>query len=69
MARSAKELENPEFLAWLAKRVPSMPIEPDPEDFDKSASLITMQQQAEQYRLAQARKLIRLYAEWEAGKN
>ena len=59
------DLTDPKFLGWIDK-VHGGRIEPDPQDFDHSADARLLHQQAEQYRLAQARKLMRLYKEWNA---
>jgi hypothetical protein len=63
---SIKDLENPAFLKYAKARA-GQPIKPDDEDFDKTVSAHTVAERAEQYRMAQARRLIRLYREWKAG--
>lgn len=66
---SPKDLEDPAFLKFLEGKSPGGPIEPEWQDFDATANPRTEAEQAEQYRLAQARRLIRLYQEWKAGQN
>jgi hypothetical protein len=65
---SIKDLENPAFLKYVKFRA-GQPVKPDHEDFDKTVSAHTVAERAEQYRLAQARKLLRLYREWKAGQS
>jgi hypothetical protein len=69
---TVKDLVNPEFLAWLdrVKGGPG-PIRPDKQDYDPSADpeSMTDAQAAQQYRLACARKLMRLWEEWKASSN
>ena len=63
-----EDLHNPRFLAYLKKRA-SFPIKPDAQDYDWMIAAKTEAEQAQQYRLAQARKMLRLYGEWKAGLN
>jgi len=58
-------LQEPAFLRYIDQQV-AAPIEPDDEDLDKSANPTTVKEQANEYRLAQARKLLRLYRQWKA---
>jgi hypothetical protein len=62
-----KDLEDPDFLRHVEERSGGEKIEPDPQDFDMNAPVRTNAEAAEQYRLAQASKLIRLWREWRAG--
>jgi hypothetical protein len=62
---SIKDLENPFFLAWAKAKVP-WPVQPDEQDYDSSSAAATDKEAAHQYRIAQARKLMRLYGEWKA---
>jgi hypothetical protein len=66
--KDVTELHDPAFHAYVRQRV-GMPVTPDEEDFDWTAPAHTQAEQAHQYRLAQARKLLRLYREWKAGQN
>jgi hypothetical protein len=61
-----KDIENPRFLAWIEAREGRFPIQPDPQDLDESVVAETEEEQAHQWRLAQARKMLRLYRVWKA---
>jgi hypothetical protein len=63
---NVKQLEDPEFLQWVRQHH-GQPIKPNYQDFDPTATYETDEDVAHQYRLSQARKLIRLYDEWKAG--
>lgn len=63
-----EDLHDPRFLAYLKKRG-RFPIVPDAQDYEGMLSVETEAEQAHQYRLAQARKMLRLYGEWKAGLN
>ena len=65
---TVKDLADPVFLAWL-KQVSPMPAEPDPQDLDPAARAANDEQRAHQWRLAQARKLARLWKKWQASRN
>lgn len=52
---SVKDMEDPAFLKYLKERFPDGPAR-------------TTKERAEQHRLAQASRLIRLYREWRAGQ-
>jgi hypothetical protein len=67
-AKDIAELEDPTFLAYVKQRV-GMPVKPDDEDYDWNLPANTIEEQAHEYRLAQASKLLRLYREWKAGLN
>ena len=62
------ELEDPQFCRWLESQF-SGPIKPDARDFDVSAKAHTEAERAKLYRLAQARKVMRLYRAWKASQN
>jgi hypothetical protein len=66
---SIRDLENPAFLEYLRQQGIVGRINPDSEDFDWSAPAQTNKERAEQYRLAQARRLIRMYRDWKAKGN
>jgi hypothetical protein len=59
-----KELEDPAFLQHL-KQTQKTPIVPDDQDYDHEARPVTEAERAHEYRLSQARKLMRLYRVWE----
>jgi hypothetical protein len=60
-----KKLENPAFQKHLRSTQGPGPVKPDLQDYDRGADAHTIAQQTHQYRLAQLRKLYRLYQEWE----
>jgi hypothetical protein len=62
----AEQLHDPAFLAYVRERFPGGPVKPDPEDYDREAPANTHAEWAEEYRLAQARKLLRMWADWKA---
>jgi hypothetical protein len=65
-----KKLADPAFLEHLETRTGGRkPITPDAEDLDEAARADTIEEQANQYRLAQARKMLRMYTEWKAAQN
>jgi hypothetical protein len=64
-----EDLHDPAFLAYLKEELGGAPIKPDSQDYDPSAMPTTAAQKAEQHRLAQAQKLIRLYREWKTQQN
>src|SRR5262249_39929861 len=59
----------PAFLAYLEAETGGKPVKPDDEDFDLKARPVTEAEQAHEYRLAQARKILRLHKEWKANQN
>ena len=65
---SVDDLGNPEFVKYARNLFPNG-IRPDDEDFDRNANPKTESARARQYKLAQTRKLIRLYREWKAQQN
>jgi hypothetical protein len=67
MSPTRLDLENPRFLDWLNVHYPG-PITPDKDDKDPKALLTSDHEEAEQYRLAQARKIMRLWREWKANQ-
>ena len=60
-----EELFSREFNDYVMARFPGM-IEPDAEDFDETIPVVMEREQANTYRLAIARKMIRLCREWKA---
>ena len=64
-APTLEELCSREFNDYVMARFPGM-IEPDAEDFDQTIRAETEREQANEYRLAVARKMIRLCREWKA---
>jgi hypothetical protein len=63
------KLNDPEFIKWVRHKFPHGTIEPEDQDIDKSAKPVTDAHMANEYRLAIARRLIRLYAEWKIEQN
>ena len=59
------DLENPAFAVWVKRHHP-VPITPDEADLEPTPAGASDEEQAQLYREAQARKLIRLYREWVA---
>jgi hypothetical protein len=59
-----KALDDPAFLEYLKSQTGGI-IRPDPEDIDRSMAT-TAEQSAEHHRLAQMRKVERLYRGWKA---
>ena len=64
-----RDVCDPAFLEYLDHRCGEGPIQPEAQDYDPNAVARTDAELACQYRLAQARRLKRLYAEWKAGQN
>jgi hypothetical protein len=65
---SLDQLDDPEFMRWVDAHFPGQ-LKPDEEDFDWSAHAVTTAERGNQYRLAQARKLMRLWGAWKALQN
>ena len=65
MRLSAQYLENPEFRQFLAALYPHGPVKPRKHNYDRNAVVATKEEKAKQRRLAQARRIIELYREWE----
>jgi hypothetical protein len=63
-----EDQHDPEFLTWLRANE-QKPIRPDREDYDRTADLCRETEHAREYRLAQARKLLRLYRVWRAERS
>jgi hypothetical protein len=63
---SPQDLEDPDFFCWVRSQSGGGTGEPDPEDYDQPAAAET---EAEIYRLAQARKLMRLWGQWKASRS
>jgi hypothetical protein len=59
-------MHDPRFMAYVKEHT-GLPMRPDPEDYDRSVAEETEAEQAHQYRMAQARKLLRLYRRWQSG--
>jgi hypothetical protein len=66
MPTDVKQLEDPAFLAWVRERFRGGPVKPDPEDYDWKVLASTDAKRAEQHQLAQARKPMRMWADWKA---
>jgi hypothetical protein len=67
---SVKDLENPMFLAWLKGQLHGGKIEPDDQDYDVPITRpVTNKGAGRLYRLAQSKKLKRMYGDWKAGQN
>ena len=66
---SPDDLTDPKFLADLEQRGQGRPVEPDGQDFDQKVRPFTVAEQAEEYQLAHARKMIRLFREWKRDQN
>lgn len=67
--RNIEELKDPAFIAHLRERFPEGSVEPDDQDYDLTAQPATTEERAHEYRLAQTRKVKRLYREWKAKQN
>ena len=61
-------LIDPAFLQWVVDNH-GAPLRPDVQDCDPSAPAHTEEEAVAQYRLGQARKLIRLFHVWKAGQD
>jgi hypothetical protein len=67
---SITDLDNPMFLAWLKGRLRGRKIEPDDQDYDFQITRPMTNKEADRlYRLAQTKKLMRMYGDWKAGQN
>jgi hypothetical protein len=65
-----KDLDNPMFLAWLKGQLQRGKIEPDDQDYDFPITRPMTNKEANRlYRLAQTKKLMRMYGDWKAGQN
>jgi hypothetical protein len=64
-----KDLMNPAFLEFVREQFPDSPVRPDAQDYDSGAIARTNEEAAGLYREAQARKLMRMYKQWEASLN
>jgi hypothetical protein len=63
------DIENPEFVEHVVREFPDDRVLPDDRDFDRSVNVSTDVQATEQYKLAQARKVVRMYRAWKAAQN
>jgi hypothetical protein len=63
-----KELADPAFQDWVKTR-DGWPVTPEKQDIDTSTPADSDAEAAHQYRLAQARKVVRLFREWKAQQN
>ncbi|HEX3447704.1 MAG TPA: hypothetical protein VHS97_05595 [Isosphaeraceae bacterium] len=63
------DIEIPEFVEHVVREFPDDCVLPDDRDFDRSVIVSTDVQATEQYQLAQARKVVRMYRAWEAAQN
>lgn len=64
--------EDSAFLAYVRQQNgPNGGLVPDQEDYDQDAlrRVSSDKEAAEQYRLAQSRKLLRMWREWKASQN
>ena len=67
---SVKDLDNPMFLAWLKGHLHGGKIEPDDQDYDFPITRpVTHKGAGRIYRLAQSKKLMRMYGDWKAGQS
>jgi hypothetical protein len=66
MGERLEDLKDPQFLEYLKTHV-GLPISPDHRGYNFSVVADTVEVQAHPYRLAEARKMLRLYREWKAG--
>jgi hypothetical protein len=67
---SVKNLTDPLFLAWLKGRLRGRKIEPDDQDYDFLITRpMTNKEAVRLFRLAQSKKLMRMYGDWKAGQN
>jgi hypothetical protein len=63
------DIENSEFVEHVLREFPDDRVLPDDRDFDLSVKVSTDVQIVEQYKLAQARKVVRMYRAWKATQN
>jgi hypothetical protein len=68
--RSAEDLCDPRFVAWVEDRLRGDELEPDDQDYDWAAKPPSTEKGVtEMYRLAQVEKMKRMYAGWKASQN
>jgi hypothetical protein len=73
------DLKDPVFWEFVRQRFPEGPVPPDPRDIDattaaaglsnEEAFALSAEEAAKLYRQSQARKIMRLYDEWQASLN
>ena len=63
------DVTNPEFVEHVVREFPDDRVLPDDRDFDRSVNVSTDVQATEQYELAQARKVVRMYRGWKVAQN
>ena len=63
------DIEDPEFVEHVLREFPDDRVLPDDRDFDLCVNVSTDVQIVEQYKLAQARKVVRMYRAWKAAQN
>jgi hypothetical protein len=64
MEPTLKDLKDPEFMEYLIAAFPDGKILPDDRDFGHEFDLQTEAECIEEYQLAQARRVMRLWQEW-----
>jgi hypothetical protein len=64
-----RDLNDPTFLRLLEATFPDGNVTPDDRDYDKRATPRTDAEAAEEYRLAVARRVLRLWWGWKAAQN
>ena len=63
------DIEDPEFVEHVLREFPDDRVLPDDRDFDLSVNVSTDVQIVEQYKLAQACNVVRMYRAWKAAQN
>jgi hypothetical protein len=57
------------WLNWKCKLTAGKPVKPDLEDYDWTADIRTDEAALHLFQLAQANKMLRVWAEWKAKQN
>jgi hypothetical protein len=65
----AKDLVDAGFLEHFRRTYPDDRVTPDARDYDHFVDVLTNDEASEQYRMAQARTLMRTYRKWKACLN